>query len=51
MFFMPKIPGFTGKTGGFPVKKVEKTIAILLQNLYTKKASGEKWREKPLYDS
>ena len=31
--------------------KVEKTIAILLQSIYTKEESGAKWRERPLIDS
>ncbi|WP_297210001.1 hypothetical protein [uncultured Flavonifractor sp.] len=48
MFFMLKTWDFAGKTAVFLFKKEEKTIAILLQSIYTKKVSGAKWRKNPL---
>ena len=51
MFFVPKRKDFRWNPGIFPGKKEEKTIAILLQSIYTKEESGAKWRERPLIDS
>ncbi|WP_165450552.1 hypothetical protein [Intestinimonas massiliensis (ex Afouda et al. 2020)] len=47
MFFMLKTRRFGGKTAIFLFKKEEKTIAILLQSIYTKGESGAKWRKNP----
>ena len=47
MFFMLKIRCFSGKNGIFLIKKEEKTIAILLQSIYTREESGAKWRKNP----
>ena len=47
MFFMLKSRYLPGKTAIFLPKKEEKTIAILLQSIYTKGESGAKWRKNP----
>ena len=47
MFFVRKSAGFRRNRGIFFGEKAKKTIAILLQTIYTKKESGAKWRESP----
>ena len=47
MFFMLKRRRLPRKTVIFLLKKEEKTIAILLQSIYTREESGAKWRKNP----